>query len=192
VRLAKFCIELLVSLRGSICLYQGEELGLTEAELEFADLRDPYGIRFWPAFKGRDGCRTPMVWEGRKKNGGFSAGKPWLPVPPAHLDHAVDRQERDGASVLAHYRAMLAFRREHPALVTGRIEFLDAPDNVLAILRSRGKQRLLCLFNFANKSVNWKMPSRLGTLHALHGAGTAAASGVVRLAGLSSSFAALA
>ena len=54
---------LLMSLRGSVCLYQGEELGLTEAELAFEDLQDPYGIRFWPEFKGRDGCRTPMVWE---------------------------------------------------------------------------------------------------------------------------------
>ena len=60
---AKFAIDLLVSLRGSICLYQGEELGLEEADIAFEDLRDPYGIRFWPAFKGRDGCRTPMVWE---------------------------------------------------------------------------------------------------------------------------------
>ena len=60
---AKFAIALLACLRGSICLYQGEELGLTEAEIAFEDLRDPYGIRFWPAFKGRDGCRTPMVWE---------------------------------------------------------------------------------------------------------------------------------
>ena len=52
-----------MSLRGSVCLYQGEELGLTEADLAFEDLQDPYGIRFWPEFKGRDGCRTPMVWD---------------------------------------------------------------------------------------------------------------------------------
>ena len=68
---AKFSIALLASLRGSICLYQGEELGLQEAELAFEDLRDPYGIRFWPGYKGRDGCRTPMVWE---------AGRPTMPA----------------------------------------------------------------------------------------------------------------
>ena len=80
---AEFAITLLACLRGSICLYQGEELGLEEAEIAFEDLRDPYGIRFWPGFKGRDGCRTPMVWEAPPPNAGFSSGKPWLPVPQA-------------------------------------------------------------------------------------------------------------
>ncbi|EQD65727.1 alpha amylase catalytic region, partial [mine drainage metagenome] len=51
---------LALCLRGSICVYQGEELGLPEAEVPFEALRDPYGIAFWPNFKGRDGCRTPM------------------------------------------------------------------------------------------------------------------------------------
>ncbi len=55
--------RLLMTLRGSVCLYQGEELGLTEADLAYQDLQDPYGIQFWPEFKGRDGCRTPMVWD---------------------------------------------------------------------------------------------------------------------------------
>ena len=83
-RVAKFSVDLLCSLRGSICLYQGEELGLTEADIAFEDLRDPYGIRFWPGFKGRDGCRTPMVWEADAQNAGFSIAKPWLPVPDNH------------------------------------------------------------------------------------------------------------
>ncbi len=81
----KVISALLMSLRGSVCLYQGEELGLDEAELRFEDLQDPYGIRFWPEFKGRDGCRTPMVWEGGTPNAGFSTGKPWLPVPASTM-----------------------------------------------------------------------------------------------------------
>ena len=84
-KVAGFAIALLACLRGSICLYQGEELGLEEAEIAFEDLRDPYGIRFWPGFKGRDGCRTPMVWEAAAPNAGFSSGKPWLPVPAQPL-----------------------------------------------------------------------------------------------------------
>ena len=62
----------------------GEELGLQEADIAFEDLRDPYGIRFWPGFKGRDGCRTPMPWEADRPNAGFSTAKPWLPVPEDH------------------------------------------------------------------------------------------------------------
>ena len=54
----------MLSLRGSVCLYQGEELGLTEAYVPFEELQDPYGKRFWPKFRGRDGCRTPMPWLG--------------------------------------------------------------------------------------------------------------------------------
>ncbi len=95
---AKLAMSVLAALRGSICLYQGEELGLPEADLAFEDLRDPYGIRFWPAFKGRDGCRTPMVWEKGKKQAGFSSAKPWLPVPVEHQALAVDAPRRSRPS----------------------------------------------------------------------------------------------
>ena len=112
----KIVAALLMSLRGSVCLYQGEELGLPEADLAFEDLQDPYGIRFWPEFKGRDGCRTPMVWDSHQPNAGFSGGKPWLPVPAEHITLAVNTQEGNEASMLEHYRRMLAFRAAHPAL----------------------------------------------------------------------------
>lgn len=144
---AKLAISVLATLRGSICLYQGEELGLPEAELAFEDLRDPYGIRFWPAFKGRDGCRTPMVWEKGKTQAGFSSGKPWLPVPAEHQALPVDAQEEEEASVLAHYRATLAFRKQHAALVDGDMEFLATNEDVLAFTRSKGDDLLLFVFN---------------------------------------------
>ena len=71
------------SLRGSVCIYQGEELGLSEAEVPYEALQDPYGIAFWPTFKGRDGCRTPMPWRD-DEHAGFSGVGPWLPVPAQH------------------------------------------------------------------------------------------------------------
>lgn len=156
-RVAKFAIDLLCALRGSICLYQGEELGLTEADIAFEDLRDPYGIRMWPGFKGRDGCRTPMVWEAVAANAGFSTGKPWLPVPPEHAMRAVDAQQ--GAdSVLAHYKAAIAFRKAHPALVDGSIRFLSSngPD-VLAFERETKDEKLLCLFNFGRHDAIYRI-----------------------------------
>jgi len=172
--MAKFAIDLLVSLRGSICLYEGEELGLPEAEIAFEDLRDPYGIRFWPAFKGRDGCRTPMPWESAAPNAGFTTGKPWLPVPDTHRARALDVQQGDAASVLAHYRGALTFRRAHPALVSGAIEFLDAEDDVLAFIRSTDSERLLCLFNFAGESAEWAVPAELAQLQMLEASGQGA------------------
>ena len=60
---ARLAAAMLLSFEGSICLYQGEELGQTETDIVFHELTDPPGITFWPDYKGRDGCRTPMVWD---------------------------------------------------------------------------------------------------------------------------------
>jgi len=161
---AKFSIALLACLRGSICLYQGEELGLEEAELAYEDLRDPVGIRFWPGVKGRDGCRTPMVWRAEAENAGFSSGKPWLPVPSVHRARAVDVQDGQDGSVLAAYRSVLALRKRHQALVGGSIRFLDAEGDVLAFVREGGGERLLCVFNFAGEPAAWGMPAEFGQI----------------------------
>jgi alpha-glucosidase len=160
IRVAKLAINVLATLRGSICLYQGEELALTEADLAFEDLRDPYGIRFWPAFKGRDGCRTPMVWETGSPNSGFStADKSWLPVPYAHAMLAADGQERKADSVLNHYKAALAFRKNHRVLRDGDMEFLDSNQDVLAFIRRKEGETLLFVFNLTRKPVDFRVPS---------------------------------
>ena len=166
---AKLLASLLMSLRGSVCIYQGEELALPEAELAYEDLQDPYGIQFWPDFKGRDGCRTPMVWDSGQPSGGFSDGKPWLPVPPAHLERAVDVQEGDAASVLAHYRRFLAFRKQHAALVKGEIAFQSAEGAILSFVRTHGNEKVFCAFNMSPIARLADLPD--GTLEALEGHG---------------------
>jgi len=186
-RVAKLAISLLSTLRGSICLYQGEELGLPEAELAFEDLRDPYGIRFWPAFKGRDGCRTPMPWEASRAHAGFTtAEKSWLPVPYQHAALAVDKQEADNDSVLHHYRETLAFRAAHAALRDGDMTFLDTKEDVLAFTRSKGDETLLLVFNLSRKPVKVALPEeiRLGKTIAMPGFTTADAGSTVALAAL--------
>jgi alpha-glucosidase len=152
-----------------VCLYQGEELGLTEAELAFEDLRDPYGIRFWPQFKGRDGCRTPFAWEAAAPAGGFTTGRPWLPVPPEHLGMAVDAQEGDPESVLEHYRRFLAFRRAHPALARGEIAFLATEADTLAFLRRLGNEDIICAFNLGAAPSDLDLGMRAGPPLAGHG-----------------------
>jgi alpha-glucosidase len=166
---AKLLASLLMSLRGSVCIYQGEELALPEAELAYEDLQDPYGIQFWPDFKGRDGCRTPMVWESTELSGGFSKGKPWLPVPAVHLERAVDIQEGDAASVLAHYRRFLAFRKEHVALVKGEIAFQSAEGAILSFVRTHGNEKVFCAFNMSPIARLADLPD--GTLQVLEGHG---------------------
>ncbi len=145
----KMAATLILSLRGSVCLYQGEELGLTEALLDLDDLQDPYGIRFWPKFKGRDGCRTPMVWSGNERYGGFTDGKPWLPVPYEHLTSSVDLQAGRPGSILEHYRDMLTFRAQHPVLAKGDITFHDASQDVLLFTRSYNEQQVLVAINLS-------------------------------------------
>ncbi|APO68443.1 alpha amylase protein [Rhizobium gallicum] len=157
--IAKLAISVLAALRGSICLYQGEELGLAEAELAFEDLRDPYGIRFWPAFKGRDGCRTPMPWEAGKAHAGFtSAEKSWLPVPYEQAALSVDTQEEDVNSVLTHYRQMLEFRKRHPALLDGDMEFIGTNQDLLAFTREKNDEKLLFVFNLTRKRAEFRLP----------------------------------
>jgi alpha-glucosidase len=167
-RVAKLGAALIASLRGSICIYQGEELGLLEADLAYEDLRDPYGIRFWPGYKGRDGCRTPMPWDVGRRNSGFSTGRrPWLPVPPQHAQAAVSVQRSDPNSVMSAYRAMLAFRRAMPALLEGTIEVLAADESVLVLARRHGGDCVLCAFNLATKPARWTAPKELGNLQLL-------------------------
>ncbi|HVW93263.1 MAG TPA: alpha-glucosidase family protein [Devosia sp.] len=160
--LARLAPTLIMAMKGSVCLYQGEELGLTEAELAFEDLVDPYGIEFWPEFKGRDGCRTPMVWQAAAHLGGFTtAPRAWLPVPADHLPRAVDVQLAANDSVLTHYRATIAFRKRHKALVRGSIALLDAPDGILAFTRAHEDETLLCVFNMGTTDATYGIPAGL-------------------------------
>jgi alpha-glucosidase len=157
-KVAKFCFSLLASLRGSLCLYQGEELGLTEAQLEFEQLQDPYGIRFWPDFKGRDGCRTPYPWDANTPNAGFSEGKPWLPVPVEHLKQSYAQEAGSSDSVLSHYRAVLKARNAIPALLSGGMEFLKNSGDILAFERTLGDESYLCVFNFSRSTAKHRLP----------------------------------
>ncbi len=141
---------LMMCLRGSLCLYQGEELGFTEADVPFEALHDPYGIEFWPEFKGRDGCRTPMVWEASNLNGGFSAGQPWLPVSVEHLHNSVAAQETDPGSLLHHYRRAIAFRHAHLALVKGSHAAITATGPVLHLTRTQGAETIFVAVNLSS------------------------------------------
>ena len=145
---------LLLSLRGSVCIYQGEELGLPEADVSFEDLQDPYGIQFWPKFKGRDGCRTPMPWQNDAPNAGFSDVKTWLPVADTHVPLSVNLQVSDPTSLHAYYKDLLAMRKQHPVLAKGALTDLGGDQQVLTFIRSDDSERLLCVFNLSDQTVD--------------------------------------
>lgn len=150
---ARLSIAILSSLPGTICLYQGEELGQTETELSYEELTDPPGLRFWPEHKGRDGCRTPMVWEAAAPAAGFSTGRPWLPIKPPQAGRAVDRQEGDPGSILAAYRRTLAFMQSRADLRRGSVAFLDLPEPTLGLVRRDRDSATICLFNLGRDTV---------------------------------------
>jgi alpha-glucosidase len=155
-QVAPLLLALLGSLRGSICLYQGEELGLTEAVVPYELLQDPYGKSMWPAFAGRDGCRTPMPWQSLESHGGFSDVQPWLPVAPEHLQAAVDLQMQVPDSVLRRYQSFLRWRQQNRALREGSMTLLPPHDQVVAFERQLGEERVLCVFNLSNEEARYE------------------------------------
>lgn len=138
---------LLLSLRGTIFLYQGEELGLPEGDVPFEKLQDPWGIAGWPATKGRDGCRTPMPWTNEPK-AGFTTGEPWLPVDQRHLALSVGatREQKDPVHLVV--ESMIDVRRQIPAMKLGSFEVKIAEGDLLAFDRVLDGQRVGAVFNF--------------------------------------------
>ena len=161
--LLRLALALQASLRGSVCLYQGEELGLPEADVPFEDLQDPYGITMWPQYKGRDGCRTPMPWSAEAPDLGFGSGaaRPWLPLSEAQRTLAVDRQEADPGSMLQAARRLLHWRRTQPALVHGELMLLPVHEQVLAFVREHQGERVLCAFNLSAQPAELALPAGL-------------------------------
>ncbi|HTT86361.1 MAG TPA: alpha-amylase family glycosyl hydrolase [Acidimicrobiales bacterium] len=123
----RLALLMLLTLRGTPVLYQGDEIGLVDGELSREQILDPVGVRFWPAYPGRDPERTPMPWSDAP-HGGFTAPgtTPWLPVgDPAKGNVAAQREDR--GSVLHFVRDVVALRRRHPDLREGDYRSLPAP-----------------------------------------------------------------
>jgi alpha-glucosidase len=144
---------LLLSLKGSVCLYQGEELGLPQTDMLFEELTDPPGIRFWPEYKGRDGCRTPIPWDGAEPGAGFTTGKPWLPIKAPQAAHNAAAEEADPESLLQFYRRMLTWRKAQDALVDGDIAFFRTAEPVLAFRRTGESGGVICVFNLSPEAL---------------------------------------
>lgn len=144
---------LLCSLRGSIILYQGEELGLPQVDVPFEQLQDPEAIANWPQTLSRDGARTPMPWSSKSQNLGFSTVRPWLPLGDNHARLAVDRQEALDQSLLNFTRRCLRVRNRCPALRHGSMHVRKAGASLLEFDRAEGGRRLRCSFNLSASPV---------------------------------------
>jgi oligo-1,6-glucosidase len=176
---AKALATMLLTQRGTPFLYQGDELGMTNYPFTRIEQYDDISARnlwrdqvvsgkvsaasFLPelAKTSRDNARTPMQWS-EAANAGFTSGKPWLAVNPNYPAVNVAAEQADRASVLNHYRALLALRRATPALHYGAYADVDpAHPQVYAYTRTLGAARYLTVINFSAGPVDWVVPQGL-------------------------------
>ncbi|PEJ60101.1 glucohydrolase [Bacillus sp. AFS002410] len=162
---AKMLATILHLMQGTPYIYQGEEIGMTnirfESIEEYDDIetKNMYNERISNGYKheeimesiytkGRDNARTPMQWNG-DQNGGFTSGNPWLTVNPNYTNINVEKSINDPDSIFHHYRQLIQFRKEIPAIVYGSFEMLAEKDEkIFAYLRQDQDEKLLIVANF--------------------------------------------
>ncbi len=150
---ARLAAMLLLTLRGTPTLYYGDELGIEQVAIAPEDQQDPWAIR--EPQLGRDGCRTPMQWDGSPA-AGFSDGGAWLPLTGDHADRNVEVQLAQEDSVLTLYRRLLALRRGLAALHRGAYQPVEAvPEQLFVFHRSAGEEQICVVLNFSNQPVRF-------------------------------------
>ena len=153
---------ILLTLRGTPYLYYGEEIGMRDIRVARRNIQDPVGRRYWPFYKGRDGCRSPMQWDASRHAGFSQAAKTWLPVHSNHSWRNVAAQRENPASLLHTYRRLIALRKNSTALQKGLLMPLTYdPVRLLAYLRQTGDETALIAVNFSRRPVKLMLSAEL-------------------------------
>jgi alpha-glucosidase len=146
---ARVAAMLLLTLRGTPTIYQGEELGMTDVAIPPERVQDPWEKRVPGLGYGRDPVRTPMPWE-PGPNAGFTTGEPWLPVGELAPGATVAEQRRTRGSMLDLYRRLTTLRRARKALAVGDHSPLTVTGDVLAFARDHAGERLAIALNLGS------------------------------------------
>jgi alpha-glucosidase len=154
---ARIAAMLLLTLRGTPTLYYGDEIGIGKVEIPADAVQDPWERNEPGLGLGRDPQRTPMPWDG-SANGGFTSGKPWLPLDPEAATRHVEALSRDPSSILTLYRRLVALRRQHRALSVGSYAPVVTDGDVLAYERQNGSERILVLLNLGPEPHRMPLP----------------------------------
>jgi alpha-glucosidase len=150
--MVKAMMGLLLTLKGTPFLYNGEPLGLANTPLPRRLLQDPVGKRYWPLPVGRDGERTPIPWD-ETPNAGFTTGTPWLPIAATGRSYAA--QCTDPGSLLNFTSRLIGFRSTHPALNAGDMTFIDGPSsNCLCYQRAAPGEQMTVMVNLSRMAVH--------------------------------------
>ena len=155
--LSKTLMVLLGCLAGTIFMYQGEELGLPEAKIPLDCIKDPWARETLPQWQGRDGCRTPMIWDKEKPYNGFSKFSPWLPIPDTHKNLNVRAQSKDKGSTLNTVKKFYNWRKNREEFFNQDYEFIDTNNSkIIHILRKNKSNETNCIFNLSVKEQSYK------------------------------------
>jgi alpha-glucosidase len=149
---ARVAAMLLLTLRGTPTLYYGDELGMQQVAIALDQVRDPFEKNVPGIGVGRDGCRTPMQWNG-DAHGGFTTGEPWLPLANEYAHQNVTNLSADPSSVLNLYRALIELRKTTPEIVLGNYVPVAATEDLLAYRREFAGNSLLIVLNLGDDSI---------------------------------------
>ena len=173
---AKLLVTLLMTLRGTPYVYQGDEIGMTNVAHSSIECYDDVETRnAWKAaeaagkdmnkflkavhWQSRDNARTPMQWNA-SENAGFTTGKPWIPVNKNYPTINVETAEKEANSILHYYRKMIAFRKANTTLVYGDFDDLLPEHPQLYCYRRWDKEaNFLLVHNFSDTPTSWEKPS---------------------------------
>ena len=171
---AKLLATLLMTLKGTPYIYQGDEIGMTNVSHDRIDAYDDVETRnAWAAaeaagkdmdqflkavhWQSRDNARTPLQWSDAK-NAGFSQHTPWIPVNENYAQINVDAAEKDPNSILHYYRKIIALRKAHPTLIYGEYkDILPADPHLYCYKRWDQEAAFLVVHNFSDSPKNWKL-----------------------------------
>jgi alpha-glucosidase len=157
---------LLLTLRGTPTIYYGDEIGMEQVSIPEHRIRDPLEKNIPGRGLGRDGCRTPMQWDGGTY-AGFSTVEPWPPLPENARTHNVETERAETTSLYNLYRSLIALRRSRRALSTGTYKPLKATGDLLLFIRVDNADRILVALNFGGDPISMSFPPGLLSGHFL-------------------------
>ena len=154
---ARVAAMLLFTLPGTLTMYYGEEIGMTNVPIAPEQVQDPAEKNEPGIGQGRDPERTPMCWDGSER-AGFTTGVPWLPIGENARTGNVAAEQQDSSSILTLYNKLVALRKSHPTLVTGKLSELHVEKNILRFRRS-GAEEIEVILNMTGEDVSLQVPS---------------------------------
>ena len=148
----------LLSLRGTPVLYYGDEISMEDVDIKKEELQDPYGIQFWPDFKGRDGCRTPFSWDKSLQNSGFNEGtSPWLPT---RSNTDLKTCLNNASSTFHVVKEMIRIRKQYPALSCGDYQEIISDPDYFVFKRLYKDQTILAGMNISEEPQQINLPEQ--------------------------------